>query len=340
MLFIDHAEMKNRFSNDIFERYAAGNCTEEERTAVEAWYLNELRKDGDTPSAEQLLEAGDDIWKGIRPKRRIVPLVRWAAVAAAVLLAVLFVYNFQNKTPEGKGDSATAAKPAVKIQNKDAEGQSFEASGIENKMVRLPDGSIVILAKGSKLVLLPAFNGKYNREVELEGKAFFDVKHNPSKPFIIYTGDVRSTVLGTSFDITAIPGSKSVKVNVIRGLVEVKSVLTHWSTYLPKNTQVVFDDLHERPQRRQVNAEQELSWNRADLEFNDISLADAKPRLEEQLGYKISIEDPELNSATFTYSMRVKESPESFMKSMCDFIGASYKFDYQNKTISIQPLNQ
>jgi transmembrane sensor len=336
MLFIDHAEMKNRFSNDIFERYASGNCTEEERTAVEAWYLNELRKDGDRPSAEQLLEAGDEIWKGIQPKRRIVPLVRWAAVAAAVLLAVLFVYKFRTDVPVD-----TKKPQVVRSKSIGSPGSEvFEASGIENKMVKLSDGSIVILAKGSKLTLLPAFNKKYNREVELEGRAFFDIAHNRLKPFIVYSGTVRTTVLGTAFDITAIPHSGTVKVNVIRGLVEVKGSKSGWITYLKKNMQVVFNSGDSIISRKLVNAAKELSWNKADLEFNDISLDDAISRLEDQFGYKISIEDPELRKATFTYSMRAKESPESFINGMCAFIGAAYIIDNKNKTISIQPLNQ
>jgi transmembrane sensor len=336
MLFIDHAEMKNRFSNDIFERYAAGNCTEEEQAMVEAWYLNELQQDGHRPSAERLMAMKEDIWKGIEPKRRIVPLIRWVSVAAAVLIAVLFVYKFRT-------DVVVDAKKPQVVSNKSIEslkGEVFEASGIENKMVKLSDGSLVILEKGSKLTLLPTFNKKYNREVELQGKAFFDIVHNRSKPFIIYSGTVRTTVLGTSFDITAIPHSGIVKVNVIRGMVEVKGSKSGWSTYLKKNMQVVFNSGDSIVSRKVVNAAKELSWNKADIEFNDISLADAKSRLEDQFGYKISIEDPELKKATFTYSMRAKESPESFINGICAFIGADYSIDNKNKTISIQPLNQ
>lgn len=336
MLFIDPAEMKNTFSKDIFERYAAGTCTEEEQAMVEAWYLNELQKNGHRPSAEELLAVKEDIWKGIRPKRGIVPLIRWASLAAAVLIAVLFVYKWRTDPGTDTKKPQVAGNRSVKPQ----EEVIFEASGIENKMVKLPDSSIVILEKGSKLTLLPAFNKKYNREVELQGKAFFDIVHNRSRPFIIYSGTVRTTVLGTSFDITAIPHSGIVKVNVIRGMVEVKGSKSGWSTYLKKNMQVVFNSGDSIISRKIVNAAKELSWNKADLEFNDISMDDAKSRLEDQFGYKIIIEDPKLKRETFTYSMRAKESPESFIRSICDFISAGYTIDNKNKTISIQPLNQ
>ena len=324
--------MKHTFSKDLFERYTAGNCTEEEKAIVEGWYLSEL-KQGDRPSEKELLNAKDEIWNAVKPKRSIVPFIKWTSVAAAVILAVLFVYKFRT----GSGEATT---PQAVINTVDTiENEVFEASTLENKMIKLSDGSIVILQKGSKLSLLPTFNKKYNREVELEGKAFFDIAHNQTKPFIIYSGTVRTTVLGTAFDITAIPGSGTVKVNVIRGLVEVKGAKSGLMTYLKKNMQAVFNAGDTIVSRKAVDAAKELSWNKADLEFNDIALIDAKPRLEEQFGYKIFVEDPTLKNATFTYSMRVKESPESFIKSICDFIGASYTINNSNKTISIQPLN-
>jgi len=329
--------MKETFSKDIFERYATGKCTEEEQAIVEAWYLKELQQEGQRPSAGQLMEAKEEMWNSIRPKRRIVPLLAWASAAAVLAAALLFVYQFRDSGQKQVAPLQEQTRLAVKPEQQ--VGEVLMASKIENSMMKLPDGSTVILEKGSKLTLLPAFNKAHNREVELEGKAFFDIAHNPARPFIIYSGPVRTTVLGTAFDVTAMPGSDAVKVNVIRGLVEVRSTKTHWMTVLSKNYQVVFDGQHQMPQRKAVNAAEELSWNRKDLEFNDISVGEAQSRLEDQFGFKISVQDAELRNATFTYSMRSTESAESFIKSICAFIGASYRINYQNKTISIQPLN-
>lgn len=329
--------MKNSFSKDLFERYTTGNCTEEEKAIVEGWYLNELKQTDSRPSDGQLLNAKEEIWNGInRPKRSIVPLIKWASVAAAVLLAILFVYKLRTDVPA----KVEKGQIIVKQSQNTPETEVFIASALENKMIKLSDGSIVILEKGSKLSLFPTFNKKYNREVELEGKAFFDIVHNRMKPFIIYSGTVRTRVLGTAFDIAAVPGSGTVKVTVIRGVVEVKGSKSGWMTYLKKNMQAVFNAGDTIISRKAVDAAKELSWNKGDLEFDDVSLADAKPRLEDQFGYKITVDDPGLRKATFTYSMRAKESPESFIKSICAFIGASYDIDHKNNTISIQPLNQ
>lgn len=329
--------MKKSISKDIFERYAAGNCTEEEHAMLDGWFLNELKQNESRPVDDQMLLAKEEMWNNIKPKRNIIPLIRWVSIAAVAALAILFVYKFKDNTPV----KAIAEEQVVKNQTSgEPKDEVLLASKVENSMVKLSDGSIVVMERGSKLTILAAFNKKHNREVELEGKAFFDIAHNPSKPFVIYSGKVRTTVLGTAFDITAIPGAQTVKVNVIRGLVEVKNTKSHWITYLKKNMQAVVDEKTDKIACKTINAEKELAWNHQDLEFKDISLGDAKSRLEDKFGYKIAVRDAELNNATFNYSMRANESAESFIKSICAFIGASYTINHKNNTISIQPLNQ
>lgn len=329
--------MNNNLSKDIFERYAAGICTDEEKAMVEGWYLSELQQDDHRPSDGQLLVAKEEIWNGIRPQHRTVSLMKWISVAAVVSLAILF-YIFQKDAPVES--TISAQKQSVK-NTEIFRDEVLIGSKIENTMFKLSDGSLVILQKGSKLTLLSTFNRKHNREVELEGKAFFDIAHNPAKPFIIYSGNVKTRVMGTAFDVTAIPGTETVKINVVRGLVEVTNTKSHRTTYLKKNMQVVSDETNKFSSRKFIDPEKEMAWNQQDLEFNDISLEDARSRLEDQFGYKISVKDRGLQKATFTYSMRAKESPESFIKSICEFIGASYTIDHKNNIININStLNQ
>jgi transmembrane sensor len=329
--------MKNTLPDYIFEKYAAGNCTEEEQAMVDAWCLAQLKDDQYRPSDLKIQTAKEEAWKVIMPSKTTkFSIYSWSA-AAAILTAFILVFLFRSGQNEPGFQIRQLAK--VEATKPDGKGTILEASKVENSMMKLPDGSTVILEKGTTLILSPDFNMSQTREVKLVGKAFFDIKHDETKPFIIHSGSVNTTVLGTAFDITSRAGSRSVKVNVIRGRVRVEDQATHWMTILPKDFQVEFFE-KEAPRKIAVNAAKELSWNQGDLEFNDISVGDAQSRLEEQFGYRISINDASLRNTTFTYSMRRKETTESFMKSICAFIGASYKIDYKNKIISIQPLNQ
>src|SRR5690606_5004009 len=60
------------------------------------------------------------------------------------------------------------------------------------------------------------------REVHLEGEGFFDIKHDPTRPFVVTSGNLTTTVLGTAFNIRALPNDDRIVVTVIRGKVQVK----------------------------------------------------------------------------------------------------------------------
>lgn len=77
--------------------------------------------------------------------------------------------------------------------------------GAEYKVV-LADGSVVHLNADSEL-RYPEHFGTGDRTVELIGEAYFDIKHDPEKPFIVVNGDMKITVTGTSFNLKAYAGA-------------------------------------------------------------------------------------------------------------------------------------
>ncbi len=88
------------------------------------------------------------------------------------------------------------------------------------KPVRLSDGSLIILKKGSRISYAPDFN-RDRREVYLSGEAYFEVTKNPDKPFLIYANGLVTKVLGTSFIIKAYATETKVTVEVKTGRVAV-----------------------------------------------------------------------------------------------------------------------
>jgi transmembrane sensor len=90
------------------------------------------------------------------------------------------------------------------------------------KTVKLPDGSLITLEPNSKLTYPQRFTG-HNREVTLTGEAYFEVKPNPEKPFIVQTPYIIATVLGTSFNVEAYPNGVA-RVVVTTGRVKVETV--------------------------------------------------------------------------------------------------------------------
>ena len=94
--------------------------------------------------------------------------------------------------------------------------------------VVLPDGTKVWLNAASSLKYPVAFNGAF-RKVELAGEAYFEVAHNPEKPFkvIVRTGNYNDSmevaVLGTQFNIMAYADETLIKTTLLEGAVKVSS---------------------------------------------------------------------------------------------------------------------
>jgi transmembrane sensor len=120
------------------------------------------------------------------------------AVAVAAVLLVLF--------------SVTAV-----FLNSSLSGTTIKA---KNEVVynKLPDDSRIFVSRNSSIKYSKDF-AVTDRIVFLEGSAFFNVRHDPNKPFIIKTADNTIKVVGTSFQVINV-NNKTIEVNVFTGIVK------------------------------------------------------------------------------------------------------------------------
>lgn len=111
----------------------------------------------------------------------------------------------------------------------------------------LNDGSLVRLAPGTKFRYPTAFGPK-ERNVYLEGEAFFEVSRDTGRPFIVQTHHLKTQVLGTSFNIEAFREQAIEKVVVVTGKVSVSKTTgnkTALLAYLTPNRQIEFNSADE-----------------------------------------------------------------------------------------------
>ncbi len=87
-------------------------------------------------------------------------------------------------------------------------------------VVTLPDGTRVWINSGSRLRYSQNFNA-LDRQVTLEGEAYFDVYKNAQKPFFVKTSGITVKVIGTAFNVKAYPDEKTIETTVERGMVQV-----------------------------------------------------------------------------------------------------------------------
>lgn len=98
--------------------------------------------------------------------------------------------------------------------------KEFRNSSNINNLIRLPDGSLAVLKPNSRLRYPQTFHGK-ERVVLLEGEAFFEVKKNSHKPFLVRSQNMITEVVGTSFTVRAFKNAEEFKVIVNTGKVKV-----------------------------------------------------------------------------------------------------------------------
>lgn len=148
-------------------------------------------------------------------------LKKWLAVAAGLALVITCLYLFTGISKPSTlhaSDIIPENNTAVKAYGNKNEISTKAGS---NSKIVLPDGSTIWLNAGSKLEYDKNFDKGSNREVYLDGEAYFDVAKNPSRPFIIHTQKIDIRVLGTVFNVKSYSADQSTETSLIHGSIEV-----------------------------------------------------------------------------------------------------------------------
>lgn len=269
-------------------------------------------------------EQADRVFKSIigKPNASRTQSIRFAAWLAAASIIVAFSVLLFTKD--------TSRSSATTPQLTRVETVSTSSS---HQLIKLPDGSTVILNENSSLVFPENFSGN-TREVTLIGEGYFDIKHDAHKTFIVHTGKVRTTVLGTAFNIRAYKSDQKVDVTVTRGRVRVstdKQVLAD----LRPDQQVSYYKTQARIEKIKTKATEVIEWQSRDLFFDDVTLKEAATLLEQRFQIKILFADHEALSCRFSGTFLKGENLDEVLEVICSFNNCRYYTDDAgNKIIS------
>jgi ferric-dicitrate binding protein FerR (iron transport regulator) len=202
--------------------------------------------------------------------------VYYSAFAAVILIAVIFIFNFEQTQPEWK---------------------SISTGNQESYELTLSDGSIVKLNSGSSIEYLENFESE-SREVKLRGEAFFSVSKS-DKPFVVVTNNAATTVLGTQFNVWT--RSEKTKVIVKEGKVKLASLKDEKSGVIltaNNSASVIKNQNPDEPEI--VDSEYLLGWMDGRLVFSKSSLSEVAEELERQYDLMIEIENDSLSAISMT----------------------------------------
>jgi ferric-dicitrate binding protein FerR (iron transport regulator) len=193
---------------------------------------------------------------------------------------------------------------------------TVQTAANETNIIALPDGTRAFINKNSSLRYAKHFNDG-ERAIHLEGEAFFDVVKDDAHPFVVYTTQSRTQVLGTTFDVKAY-AVQPVEVFVLSGKVAVSAqekesrqvVLTEGRKVTVRDNQLLTEDA--------ISNHDFIAWKDNIMVFNDEPIGDVIRKVEALYGVKI-----EAAEAVADYSIRTRVSPGQPLEEVLDVIAAS-----------------
>jgi transmembrane sensor len=241
----------------LLHKFNAGKCTDEELQLLQQ-LMHDLDTDARTEDNVKALK--QPLWERIEKQTIDRGKVRrlnttWLKVAAAVLVTVcagLFYSKIApHKTEEIAYQVITAPKGCM-------------------KQVMLPDSSTVQLNAGTSIKFPVSFSALKREVTLISGEAFFDVKHDVTKPFLVHTARVTTQVLGTSFNIKFYKELPNIQVFVNSGKVEVHDQKHTLGFYTPQQ-QLTYNKHDQSFTRQQIAGDHSMSWMHEELILDNVS---------------------------------------------------------------------
>lgn len=275
-------------------KFLSGNMTEEEEQLFLQWldaktehqdFLAETMEVWEISKLAENTQDHQADWEKINAHLEKKPTKvrrffwRWAAAAAMIPLIALSYWMIQ-------------------ISNNSAiiEWELVQTDENEQKELRLPDGSSISLNENSQIRYPKDFK---KREVELKGEAFFDVAKRNGDPFEIQTNSIKTTVLGTSFNIRAYEEEKEMEVHVFSGKVAVVNAKDSILLLPGEMAETIQKESHViKKQKKEVkNA---TAWKTKKLSFNNLKFKEVFKDLEHYFDIEIDIRNKDLLDCHFT----------------------------------------
>lgn len=319
-------EEVNRLDEDLMAKFLMGECSEEELHKVNAWLddsdenvrelfrleeIYHLGKSNGFADENEIEKAEKQLFKRLDQEkvkqhktRRIYGWMRYAAMFVGIfLVSGLSYYFYQNQSKE---------QILVAVVARD-----------QVKELMLPDGTKVWLNKNTTLKYPSEFSEE-GRNVYMEGEAYFEVKRNPEKPFVVRSEAMQVRVLGTVFNFKSDKLSRSAVATLIEGEIEVKGNHEEGMIVLSPGQKAELNAVTRRLIVKQVDTGIE-NWHNNQFVFEQADIFAIARTLESSYGVKIILA-PDMD-ATKTYSgiLKKKNSVEEVLNLIKNSIPIEYK---------------
>jgi transmembrane sensor len=261
--------------------------------------LSQMRRRMTAPRPALRLERGG----APRSHRRRAGVIATVGGIAAAAVAAFVITRPGSRAPE---------MPAVDHHYASGVGKTYAVS--------LPDSSRVVLGPQSTLEV-PGTFGRGDRTVTLTGDAYFDVRHDASKPFRVHAGTAVIEDVGTTFTIES-DAATMATVSVVSGSVRVtRADATATPVVLAAGDRGVVERGGAIDVERNVVRPEDTEWISGRLGFRDAPLSRVAAEMERWYGVKIRVADSSMLDRRVTTSFE-GESVEKALQILELTIGA------------------
>lgn len=303
----------------LLTRYFLGQCTEAEKEAIRQWlesdeanrqlFINErIRFDASLLVDEQAL--------GRKKRLSLSPrIVRYVEIAASVLLLLggFFAYDTY-RDEQLRRAVQTVYVPVGNRTN-----------------ILLPDGTNVWLSANTTLRYPIAFSSQ-NREVSLNGEAYFEVKKD-KKPFIVRTDKYNVKVLGTTFDVEAYAGKPTFKTVLYEGKVKLYDEAASEMVLLsPGQTARLVGDRLEVSATTEGNS---YRWKDGLIYIEDKSFEEIMELFEKFYDIRIVIQNKKVGDLGYHGKLRISDGVEHALRVLQNDYPFTYRRDEETNIIYI-----
>ncbi|AWW32745.1 hypothetical protein DN752_22815 [Echinicola strongylocentroti] len=195
----------------------------------------------------------------------------------------------------------------------------------------LADGTEVWLNSESELVY-STFDYGEDRKVYLKGEGFFDVAHDPDKPFRVYSSELVTTALGTTFNISNYH-SKPIRVALLSGKVEVANLSSESINSLAPGQELVHSLIDEQTTIRRTGTRNVTGWKDGVLVFENEGFKEVMDVIKRWYGVEIIVEGTPRRQ--WTIDIAFDNASLERVLSRIAYI-EKFQYDIKGKTVTIK----
>lgn len=273
---------------ELLERYEKGETNPEENEILSK-FLDSFQNGSDEWIEEEMgnqKEIEDKLYSSIKSKIHNKEISFWKSGRSAILKIAASIVLFAGVL------SGVLFFKGVFSHTSSAMTWNEKSTQIgEKSILTFLDGTKITLNAGSK-IKYPTDTDRNLREVYLEGEAYFEVAKDPSRPYLVHSQNITTTVLGTSFNVQAFPEENEIMVSLVEGNVKVSRTnenITEDMVMLNPTQQLIYSKKNDISIVESFDYQESVGWKDNVIKFNDEPLQKAFIKLERFYGVKFEL---------------------------------------------------